>query len=68
MELILSEENQPPPKQVYCSCEDWPVQSKIIDGYISLQAIRSNQHDLYKKQGGKPFVYCPFCSYKINKE
>ncbi len=48
----------------FCSCEDWPIQSKIIDGYITLSAVRSGQYDLYSKQGGKPFIFCPFCGKK----
>jgi hypothetical protein len=54
-------------KTIYCICEDWPIQSKIIDSFIVLQAVRSGQYDLYTKKGGKEFIFCPFCGYKLKK-
>jgi hypothetical protein len=49
---------------MHCTCPDWPVQSKIIDGFIVFQSVRAGK-DLYQERGGKPFKFCPWCGRQL---
>ena len=41
-------------------CADWEPQMKIVNGYIVFQSVRAGV-DTFLQQGGKPFVFCPWC-------
>lgn len=49
---------------MFCKCEDYKENIDKINNYIILQAIRTRS----KGYDGKPFVYCPWCSQKLEKE
>lgn len=48
------------PTEFLNCCVDWRPQVKIINGYIGFVSLRSGR-DTFPAQGGKPFVYCPWC-------
>jgi len=50
---------------VICTCKDWKPNIKIINGYITMDAI----HAWGNKDGytGKAFRFCPWCGKKLVK-
>lgn len=54
--------------KAYCCCDDYPVQIEIIVNYITLASVRSGRLDLFIEQGGKIFVFCPYCGLKLKKD
>lgn len=42
-------------------CADWEPQTKIVNGHITLAAIRAGRPSMFQDQGGIPFRFCPWC-------
>ncbi len=43
-------------------CADWKPQLDILNGFITLQAVRSGNPEIYS---GIPFRFCPWCGAKV---
>lgn len=48
---------QAPSEPAEC-CPDWKAQTDKINGFITLQAVRSGNSNIYD---GVPFRFCPWC-------
>lgn len=43
-----------------CVCPEWQISAALLDSLMTIAAVHGASYD-----GGKPFVYCPWCGTKL---
>jgi hypothetical protein len=49
--------------ELFCTCEDWPMQIENVNGPIVLASLRNPAY----RYPGKSFVFCPWCGAKLHE-
>jgi hypothetical protein len=47
----------------FCNCKDWKENIGYIDGMVTMSVIHGS-----KGYEGKKFIFCPWCSKKLEEE